>query len=183
MLFRFELFISRRIVKYMVHQGRIRADSHDYTNIMPDVFIHNQTSHILNIGFWVGTPLCFVNEVKPDQKIKVHLASFAHTIEARVDNGSNRYSTGETWQKAGELGAACAAGTSAVVVGTAWLTGLFGKHTSPVASAAVGGAGLAWGAAHAGLYIASGAKDMLLLTRALCVQAVRSTRKRQKEWC
>lgn len=128
---------------------------------MPDVVMHNHTSHILNIGFWVGTPLCFVNEVGPDQKRTVHLASIPHRIEARIDIVNNRYSAGESWQKAGELGAACAAGATAVIIGTGWLAGLLGNHASPVGQAALGGASALWGAAHAGTHTALVVEEVL----------------------
>lgn len=117
---------------------------------MPDVTVRNNTSTCLNIGFCVTTPLAFKNEVKPNEMIRLHLASFVHTIEVREDQGSNRFSVGESWQKFGEIAGACAAGVTAVTVGTAWALGMFGGHKSPLGSAALIGAGAAWNAAHAG---------------------------------
>jgi len=117
---------------------------------MPDVTVHNQTSARLNIGFCIATPLAFVNEVQPDQTIRLHLSSFVHTVEVRYDNGSNRFCAEESWQKAGEISGACAAGVAAVTLGTGWLLGTFGPHASWTGTAALTGASAAWGAAQAG---------------------------------
>jgi len=124
---------------------------------MPDVTVRNNTSSCLNIGFCITTPLAFENEVKPEQTIRLHLSSFVHTVEVRQDNGSNRFTPGESWRKFGEISGACAAGATAVAVGTGWVFGMFGPRTSPVGSTALVGAGAAWNAAHAGqcLYLIS----------------------------
>ena len=113
---------------------------------MPDITVHNQTSSPLNVAFCVTTPLAFSNDVQPDQTIRLHLASFVHTFEARVDSGDNRYSPGESWQKVGEIGTACAAGVAAVALGTGWFLGTFAGPVRPVA---LGWAGAAWNTAHA----------------------------------
>lgn len=122
---------------------------------MPDATIRNNTQDIINVGFWVGAPWSFQNEVGAGQTARVHLPSLPLTVEVRIDNGSNRFSTGESWKKGGELVTACAAGTAAVVAGSMWLLGMFGPRASPAGTTAVAGAGLAWRAANDGAPISA----------------------------
>ncbi|KAL0947875.1 hypothetical protein HGRIS_010510 [Hohenbuehelia grisea] len=114
---------------------------------MPDVTIRNDTESTINIAFGILTPLVFTNEVKPGDTVRLNLAMFVHSVEARVDNGTNRFSSGESWARVSDIGSAVAAGTAAVTLGTAWVCGAFGPHASPLATGAIGGAGLSWKAA------------------------------------
>ena len=117
---------------------------------MPNVTVLNTTSSTLNVAFSITTPLAFHNDVKPDQKVHLHLSTFVHGFEARLDSGHNRFSPNESWKKVGEIGTACAAGATAVTLGTGWLFGAFGSAIgSPVGAAALAGAGASWRAANA----------------------------------
>jgi hypothetical protein len=112
---------------------------------MPDVTFQNQTSFILNIAFSISTPLAFHNEIEPNQTINLHLSTFRHHFEARIDSSGNRFSREQSLKKIGEIGTASLAGVAAVALGTGWLFGTFGRHARPAALAA---AGAAWAAAN-----------------------------------
>jgi len=121
---------------------------HDRKATMPNVTVHNKTSSTLNVAFSIATPLAFHNDVIPDKTVHLHLSTFVHGFEARIDSGHNRFSSDESWNKVGEISAACAAGASAVTLGAGWLFGAFGGHASPIGAAAVAGAGTTWRAAN-----------------------------------
>ena len=116
---------------------------------MPDVTVRNDTSSTLNIAFcFTRMPVASQNGVEPGQTFRPHLASFVHALEVRLDNGSNRFSHGDGWQKFGEIAGACAAGTVAVGLGAGAVLGAFSGHVR-AAIGGIAGAGFAWEAAHA----------------------------------
>jgi len=92
---------------------------------MPDLTIINNLKEPIHVAFYIGTPTHWKNNLQPNERWTTHLPTMPLYFQARWaertdhDSGtvyrSREFSAAESWETAGTITAACAAGTASVV--------------------------------------------------------------------
>ncbi|KAF8839055.1 hypothetical protein BDN67DRAFT_1012592 [Paxillus ammoniavirescens] len=96
---------------------------------MPDLTIINNLQEPIHVAFYICAPTNWKNNLQPNERWTTHLPTMPLYFQARwaervdYDAGtvyrSREFSPSESWETAGTITAACAAGTASVVTGAA----------------------------------------------------------------